>query len=95
MASQLPKKGVKKVVLICSRFDDGLRDTLWNSTNLKEAIAETKQKLITYADQAFTNYRNTKNLDIPSFAHTKKLIVEIYPHRFDGNSIPLTTKLAK
>ena len=59
MASQLPKKGVKKVVLVCSRFDDGLRDTLWNSANLKEAIADTKQKLITYADQAFTNYRNT------------------------------------
>ena len=59
MASQLPKKGVKKVVLVCSRFDDGLRDTLWSNSNLKEAIADTKQKLITYADQAFTNYRNT------------------------------------
>ncbi len=59
MASQLPKKGVKKVVLVCSRFDDGLRDTLWSSANLKEAISETKQKLTTYADQAFTNYRNT------------------------------------
>ncbi|MBQ4068449.1 MAG: dynamin family protein [Lachnospiraceae bacterium] len=59
MASQLPKKGVKKVVLVCSRFDDGLRDTLWNCENLKDAIADTKQKLITYADQAFTNYRNT------------------------------------
>ena len=29
MASQLPKKGVKKLILVCSRFDDGLRDTLW------------------------------------------------------------------
>lgn len=59
MASQLPKKGVKKVVLVCSRFDDGLRDTLWSSNNLKEAIESTKQKLTTYAQQAFINYRNS------------------------------------
>lgn len=59
MASQLPKKGVKKVILVCSRFDDGLRDTLWSSPNLKTAILDTRQKLINYADQAFTNYRNT------------------------------------
>lgn len=59
MASQLPKKGVKKVVLVCSRFDDGLRDTLWNSSDLKEAIDMTKQKLTVYAQQAFINYRNS------------------------------------
>ncbi len=59
MASQLPKKGVKKVVLVCSRFDDGLRDTLWNCKNVKEAIDSTKQKLTTYAQQAFINYRNS------------------------------------
>lgn len=58
MASQLPKKGVKKVVLVCSRFDDGLRDTLWNCKNIKEAIDSTKQKLTNYAQQAFINYRN-------------------------------------
>lgn len=59
MASQLPKKGVKKVVLVCSRFDDGLRDTLWNSNDLKEAVDATKQKLTVYAQQAFINYRNS------------------------------------
>lgn len=59
MASQLPKKGVKKVVLVCSRFDDGLRDTLWNSDNLEQAIVETKRKLTDYAEQAFINYRNS------------------------------------
>lgn len=59
MASQLPKKGVKKVVLVCSRFDDGLRDTLWNCSNVKEAIESTKQKLTNYAQQAFINYRNS------------------------------------
>ncbi len=58
MASQLPKKGVKKVVLVCSRFDDGLRDTLWRNEILSEAILETKRKLTNYAEQAFINYRN-------------------------------------
>ena len=59
MASQLPKKGVKKVVLVCSRFDDGLRDTLWNCDSLKDAIDSTRQKLTNYAQQAFINYKNS------------------------------------
>ena len=59
MASQLPKKGVKKVVLVCSRFDDGLRDTLWRSDSLDQAIHETKRKLSNYAEQAFISYRNS------------------------------------
>lgn len=62
MASQLPKKGVKKVILVCSRFDDGLRDTLWTCTDLTEAINVTKQKLTNYANQAFTTYRNANRL---------------------------------
>ncbi|MBD5134865.1 MAG: hypothetical protein HDT39_02720 [Lachnospiraceae bacterium] len=59
VASQLPKKGVKKVVLVCSRFDDGLRDTLWSKDSLEEAVEYTKKQLCNYADQAFTNYKNT------------------------------------
>lgn len=60
MASQLPKKGVKKVILVCSRFDDGIRDTLWGSESLEEAAEQTKRKLTNYAEQAFINYRNAK-----------------------------------
>ena len=59
VASQLPKKGVKKVVLVCSRFDDGLRDTLWSKDSLEEAVEYTKKQLCNYAEQAFTNYKNT------------------------------------
>lgn len=58
VASQLPKKGVKKVVLVCSRFDDGLRDTLWSKDSLGQAVEYTKSQLCSYAEQAFTNYRN-------------------------------------
>ncbi len=60
MASQLPKKGVKKVILVCSRFDDGIRDTLWGCASLSEAAEQTKRKLTSYAEQAFINYRNAK-----------------------------------
>ncbi len=59
LASQLPKKGVKKLVLVCSRFDDGIRDMIWKSGNLNEAITETKQKLLEYTDSAFNNYKRT------------------------------------
>lgn len=58
VASQLPKKGVKKVILVCSRFDDGLRDTLWSKESLKEAVEYTKRQLCDYAEQEFTAYRN-------------------------------------
>lgn len=57
MASQLPKKGVKRMILVCSRFDDGLRDTLWNKKSLEEAIADTKKKLLDYTTSAFNAYK--------------------------------------
>lgn len=57
MASQLPKKGVKKLILVCSRFDDGLRDTLWNQESLEVAVEDTKAKLLRYTESAFNNYK--------------------------------------
>lgn len=57
MASQLPKKGVKRLILVCSRFDDGLRDTLWNEKSLDGAIENTKKKLLAYTESAFNNYK--------------------------------------
>lgn len=80
MASQLPKKGVKKVVLVCSRFDDGLRDTLWNCENIKDAIDSTRRKLTNYAEQAFINYRNS-NL------YVNNDIVEQFKHPIYVSSI--------
>lgn len=56
MASQLPQKGVKKMVLICSRFDDGIRDTIWNSSSLEGAIESTKSKLNKYAREVFVDF---------------------------------------
>lgn len=58
VASQLPKKGVKKVVLVCSRLDDGIRDTLWSKASLEEAFDYTKKQLTDYARSAFETYKN-------------------------------------
>lgn len=57
MASQLPKKGVKRLILVCSRLDDGLRDTLWNKKSLDEALSDTKAKLLAYTESAFNSYK--------------------------------------
>ena len=56
MAAQLPQKGVKKLILVCSRFDDGLRDTIWSNGSLEEAITNTKEKLRKYARKAFKEF---------------------------------------
>lgn len=56
MAAQLPQKGVKKLILICSRFDDGLRDTIWSNESLDATINNTKEKLRKYARKAFMEF---------------------------------------
>lgn len=45
LTSQLPQKGVKKMVMICSRFDDGLADTIFDADSIDEAISMTAQSL--------------------------------------------------
>jgi hypothetical protein len=53
LTSQLPQKGVKKLVFICSRYDDGLQDTIYDSDSLEEADVETKVKLKRHASKTF------------------------------------------
>ncbi|MCR5608921.1 MAG: dynamin family protein [Lachnospiraceae bacterium] len=64
LMSQLPNKGTKKLVLVCSRFDDGLRDMIWSRESLKEAMEDAKDKLLKHAVRTFDTYRknnyNTK-----------------------------------
>ncbi len=55
--NQLPNKGVKKMVFVCSRFDDGLRDLIWNCDSIQEAINQLKQKLLTFATGTLNNYK--------------------------------------
>lgn len=73
MASQLPQKGVKKMVLVCSRFDDGIRDTIWNSQSLEGAIETTKSKLGRYAREVFAHFDGEN-------VHLDKTVIERCKH---------------
>ena len=59
LTAQLPHKGVKKLVLVCSRFDDGLRDTMWSRDSLALAKEDTKKKLLAHADRILEEYKRT------------------------------------
>ena len=45
LASQLPQRGVKDLVMICSRFDDGLADIILDAESIEEAIRELERDL--------------------------------------------------
>ena len=49
ITSQLPQQGVQDIILICSRFDDGLLDVMKKSNSVKEASDSIKQKLTAHA----------------------------------------------
>ncbi len=58
LTSQLPQQGVKKLVFICSRYDDGLQDTIYDSDSLEAADIETKVKLKRHASKTFQKLIN-------------------------------------
>lgn len=45
LTSQLPQKGVNRLVLIGSRYDEGLQDTIFDFDSLEEADEDTKKSL--------------------------------------------------
>lgn len=55
LTSQLPQNGVKKIVMICSRFDDGLSDEVYNFDSIEEAVRSTKKSLCGTAKRIFEN----------------------------------------
>lgn len=58
LTSHLPQKGVKRLVLLGSRFDDAIRDVIWKKSSLKEAKAEVEQKLKVYTGKMLKSYKN-------------------------------------
>lgn len=57
LISQLPQKGVKKLILLCSRFDDGIRDIIWKKDSLMNAEQEIKRKLQEYTKRMLEAYK--------------------------------------
>lgn len=53
LRAQLPQKGVARLILICSRFDDALVDAIYDVDSLEEAIDEVKSALNDQAKSIF------------------------------------------
>ncbi|MGN9136217.1 dynamin family protein [Clostridium sp. HCP1S3_B4] len=70
LSSQLPQKGVEKLILVCSRFDDGILDQLYDYDSLEETIEVTKESLRERAIDIITNECNKHKLD-DSFSKEK------------------------
>ena len=66
LTAQLPQKGVQKLVLIASKYDSGIADTIYDNDTLEEADIDTKYRLRKQAEKCFTevidkiNKRQTK-----------------------------------
>ena len=57
LMSHLPQKGVKKLILLGSRFDDGIRDIIWKEESLSSAISTLNNKLGAYTDRMLQGYK--------------------------------------
>jgi len=58
---KIPAKGVKKFVLVCSRFDDAIRDFIWSVNSLKEAEELLKDKLLKHTQDVLKGYKKDNN----------------------------------
>ncbi len=62
LTAQLPQNGVKKLVMIGSRFDDGIADTVYDYDSLGEAIEETTADLNRHASAAIRGQKLSPDL---------------------------------
>ncbi|MCR5805885.1 MAG: dynamin family protein [Oscillospiraceae bacterium] len=58
VSSQLPQKGVKKIMLICSQFDMGILDVLKKAPDIRHAMNEVSTKLTEHAKNVFNSKSN-------------------------------------
>lgn len=97
LTAQLPHKGVKKLVLVCSRFDDGLRDTMWSRDSLAQAKEDTKNKLLTHADRILEEYKkNNYNANVSMIDQCKDVIfISSTAHNMANKSVEEYTEQEK
>ena len=58
LKSQLPQKGIARMQLLCSRFDNGLEDVVFNYDSVSEAIKDTKHRLRKHAQKSFSDIQS-------------------------------------
>lgn len=56
LTTQLPQKGVNRLVLICSRYDEGLQDTIEDEDSLVEVHKSTKRSLLRIAKKNLSEH---------------------------------------
>ena len=65
---QLPQKCVARIILVCSKFDGGISDEIYNFDSLEEAIKKVKSKLQSRAAEIFNkqvkNYEQHENFTV-------------------------------
>lgn len=58
LRNQLPQKGIARMQLLCSRFDNGLEDVIFDYDSVSEAIKDTKHRLRKHAQKSFSNIQS-------------------------------------
>lgn len=74
LKAQLPQKGVARLILICSRFDDGLVDVVYDYDTLRAALDDTKVKLRRYAAKIFS--RHIEDYERAGYTELAKILTE-------------------
>lgn len=71
VSNQLPQKGVEKIIMICSRFDDGISDEIDNYDDIETTISEVQKKLTAHAIKTFNTINDRPGLE-KTFEQCKK-----------------------
>lgn len=65
---QLPQKCVARIILVCSKFDGGISETIYDVDSLEEAVKTVKSKLQSRAAETFNkqikNYEQHENFTV-------------------------------
>lgn len=70
LKSQLPQKGIARMQLLCSRFDEGLADVIFDVSSIAEAITDTKKRLTNLARKTFSSEQDGNSTAIEKELHT-------------------------
>ena len=70
LKSQLPQKGIARIQLLCSRFDEGLADVIFDVPSIAEAITDTKKRLTNQARKTFSSEQTGDTTAIEKELHT-------------------------
>ena len=64
LRNQLPHKGITHLSLVCSRFDEGLADVIFDYDSLEDAVTDTQSRLQKQALKTFTTPKKDNETDV-------------------------------